>query len=1359
MVSRVRRQSSRKTRARPSSGHVSSDGLLRRVRSVTEGLTKSLNIERVLHELLTVAAEIAGGERGAAYLVEPDGTLSLRAHLHCAASVRARLADFFGFQDWLRAVVEARELRALPGGMDGPGVPRLLTEAQAQSLLVVPLSLGKDRMGALVLLASKAGMEDKAESFTPAVCLELGHAVALARAIYLSSSSEQRFRTLVEGLDAIVWEADPASFQFTYVSRHAEKILRYPAERWLREPDFWVNHIHPEDRSWTVTYCRKGVSEGRDHEFEYRMLAADGRPVWLRDIVRMVKDDRGRVQLLRGLMIDITERRRTGRALEERTASLSALVQNAPLAVVVLDAQHRVQVCNPAFERLFQYQQAEIVGAPLDELIAPPELGAEASDLTQQVLAGSVIQRTTRRRRKDGTLMNVQVYGVPLVVDDELIGVYALYEDITPRVQAEEALRASEERYRLLFETNPHPMWVYDLETLAFLAVNEAAIQHYGYSRAEFLSMTIADIRPPEDIPRLLENFSRVRSGVDAARVDAAGVWRHRTKDGTLIEVEVVSHALQFDGRPAELVLADDVTERKRTEKLQAAVYRIAQAADRAATLDDLYRSVHEIVQEVMPASNFYISIYDDKAGTLSFPYFVDERDETPAPMKPGRGLTAYVLRSGQPLLCTLERHQELEQRGEIELVGSQAPIWVGVPLRKGEKTIGVMVVQHYSDPKAYGEPELAVLSYVSSQIAQAIDRKRAEQALRESEAQFRALTETTASAILISRGDKFLYVNPAAEAIIGYSSGELHGKSFYDIIHPDFRQLVRDRRAARLGGEAAPPRYEIKVITKSGEERWVDLTATVIELEGKPAVLGTAFDITERALAEEALRRSEANYRSLVANAPYGIYRVNREGRMLAVNPALVEMLGYDSEEELLRLNEGRDIYREPADRDRLVERHWGGDGFGGIEVMWKKKDGTFITVQLAGRPVPDEHGEVLYAEVVAQDVTERRALEQQLRQAQKMEAVGRLAGGIAHDFNNLLMVIGGHTDMIRRRLGPESPVDRNAHEIQRAAERAASLTQQLLAFSRKQMVQPRVLDLNVVVADMESMLRRLIGEHIEFVTSLAADLGRVLADEAQIEQVVLNLGLNARDAMPHGGRLLVETANTALDEEYARQHAGARPGPYVLLAVHDTGVGMDKETQAQIFEPFFTTKEVGKGTGLGLSTVYGIVKQSGGYIWVESALGRGSTFQVYLPHVEAEAEPERVEAPAEGVQRGGETILVVEDEAALRKLAREFLEGNGYRVLEAENGADALRVADAHGGRIHALVTDVVMPAMPGRELAERLTALRPDTRVLFMSGYTDDVRLGRLGPGQIFLQKPFTLDTLVRKLRELLRVSRPG
>ncbi len=504
------------------------------------------------------------------------------------------------------------------------------------------------------------------------------------------------------------------------------------------------------------------------------------------------------------------------------------------------------------------------------------------------------------------------------------------------------------------------------------------------------------------------------------------------------------------------------------------------------------------------------------------------------------------------------------------------------------------------------------------------------------------------------------------------------------------------------------------------------------------------------------ALRASEASYAHLVERAPVGIYRSSPAGRFLSVNAALVRILGYDSAADVLRLDMARDVYADPAERQRLLDRDTYTDReYDEVEATWKRKDGRLLSVQLSVRAVRKGAGEVEYYETFVRDVTEQRRLQQQLVQSQKMEAVGRLAGGIAHDFNNLLTVITSYSDLLLQDLGGEDPKREDVEQVRKAAEGAAALTRQLLAFSRQQVLAPRVVSLSVVVQGVEKMLRRVIGEDVDLVTALDLNVGSVKADVGQLEQVLMNLAVNARDAMPTGGKLTIETANVEHDPDYAREREAALLRRFVMLAVSDTGIGMDEATKARIFEPFFTTKEPGKGTGLGLATVYGIVQQSGGFIWVYSEPGHGTTFKIYLPQVEAPLEGRAVGAAPGDLPRGTETILLVEDAAAVRAVTRQVLERQGYTVLEAAHGAAALQTAAGHPGPIHLLLTDVVMPVLSGRQLADQLARLRPDAKVLYASGYTDDavVRHGVLEAGISYLQKPFTADSLARKVREVL------
>ncbi len=504
----------------------------------------------------------------------------------------------------------------------------------------------------------------------------------------------------------------------------------------------------------------------------------------------------------------------------------------------------------------------------------------------------------------------------------------------------------------------------------------------------------------------------------------------------------------------------------------------------------------------------------------------------------------------------------------------------------------------------------------------------------------------------------------------------------------------------------------------------------------------------------EQALRRSEARYRSLVQSSVYGIYRSSLEGRFLDINPALITMLGYESAEQVLLLDPEKDVFALPQEHARLIEEFRRTGRLDGIEVKWKRKEGNTITVRISGRAVSsaDEPADVL--EAIAEDVTDRRALEDQFRQAQKMEAVGRLAGGVAHDFNNLLMVISGYAEVILAKLPLEHPLHEKGRAIQLAADRATTLTRQLLAFSRKQLLELKVVDVNAIVQDMERLLRPLIGENIELVTILAPTSPHTRADAGQLEQVLMNLVVNAKDAMADGGKLTIQTQIVVMDESHRRGQQFIRPGVYVMLSVSDTGTGMDKETQSRIFEPFFTTKEKGKGTGLGLSTVYGIVKQSGGYVMVQSEQGRGTSFHIYLPQVEGTAEKSTTPAPDPALG-GTETVLLVEDEESVRQLVRDTLAAKGYQVLEADSGEAGLAEAARYKGTISLVITDVVMPGMSGRELVKNLAQTRPETKVLYLSGYTEDaiVSDGSIESGTAFLQKPFSLQSLSRKVREVL------
>ena len=576
-------------------------------------------------------------------------------------------------------------------------------------------------------------------------------------------------------------------------------------------------------------------------------------------------------------------------------------------------------------------------------------------------------------------------------------------------------------------------------------------------------------------------------------------------------------------------------------------------------------------------------------------------------------------------------------------------------------------------------------------------------------------------------------------------------------IHHADLERVRACIQAATKSGK--PYQIEHRVILPDGNERIVIENAEVqLDDSGKPvAMVGTVQDITEQKKGEEALQASEERFRAIFQDAFIPMLLINREGRVIGSNRAMHDFCGFDAEEfkqksiaELFHSDDRESIAGQIEEllKGKLLHTT-------PIEQRYRHKDGHLLWGLGVASGISDRHGVFQLAVFMVEDISERRRLEEQLLQSQKMEGIGRLAGGVAHDFNNLLTAILGYAALLESSLPPRDRLQEDAREIVKAANRAASLTQQLLAFARKQIITPKIVNLNELVLNTDRMLRRLIGEDIEFVTLLGTDLWPVKVDPIQLEQVLINLAVNSRDAMPTGGRLTIETSNVFLDENYTLQHVEVISGPYVMLALSDTGVGMEEETRAHLFEPFFTTKERGKGTGLGLATCYGIIKQAGGYIWVYSEPGEGTTFKIYLPH--AGGSVTRPEGPGVLTPEppGRETILLVEDEPLVREMTAQVLRTHGYNVLVAENGSEALSVADDLSGPIHLVITDVVMPQMSGRQLADLLRGKRPGIKVLYMSGYTENsiVHHGVLEEGIAFIAKPFTPTALLKKAREEL------
>ncbi len=1427
----------------------------------------------------------------------------------------------------------------------------------------------------------------------------------------------------------------------------------------------------------------------------------------------------------------VDEYRRVVEARSEVETRFGGVAQNLGEGLLITDPNDIILFVNERMAQMTGYSIADLVGRPGYAMFLAERDWPVVWKKNQERMLGALDRYELQIRRRDGTPLWVEVSASPYRdVGGKIVGTLGAVTDITEKRRFEQALAASEEKFSKAFLSSPDAIAISTLDDGRYLEVNESFCVITGYSRQELIGRSTLELRiwaQPESRRRLVE-LLRAQKRVREFPV------QYLSRAGGLTEGIISAELIDIRGEPCILSITRDVTEKHRAERLQAALYEIAQTTDSAPDLQAIFREVHRVIQQVMPAENFYIALYEDATNTLSFPYFVDAFDQPNPPGPPGRGNTAYVLRTGHSLLSPADVHEQLKAKGEVETVGAMSEVWLGVPLKTAGKTIGVMAVQHYRDRKAFGEKEQRILEFVSTQVAVAIQRKKAEaerqeaeRALRVSEEKFSRAFHSSPDAMTISTFEesRFIEINESFVQLTGYSREEIIGRTSQELrlwAHPECRpemsvrvrdtgrvkdfefdlrrkdgaiatgllsvdiievagkkcflsavrdittrkrmeealrvseakfskaffaspdamvistldtgmlldvndgfcrlsgysreeamgrnglelgiwQSVSDRKqmiehlrkgeglrnmelnlrsktgrevvgllsaeVIEFGGRPSmlvvvrditerkemekalrtseerfrelfenandivythdmdgnftslnrtgelitgysraeamqmnirtilapaqlefaqrmialkaqgrgPTTYELQIRSKDGRAVDVEVSTRIIQFGGKPVgVQGIARDISERRLAEKALRDSEERYRLIFDSTPLPIFVYDeRTLNFLAVNDAAVRSYGY-TREEFLRMTL-KDI-RPPEEVHYLVRRLQQ-DPMPVHTAVHRKKDGTLIDVEIRGHavglfgetarlviteditervrseqaireseakfrtlsesspyailiardmrvifanraaeeitgysaaelaandatplltpqgkaPVEEKRvsrqSKILQTQryeikfttksrtekwldvttnvisfegapavlVNAMDVTERKTVEDQLRQAQKMEAVGRLAGGVAHDFNNLLMIMRGYADLILDSGTTDEATRRNAEQITKAAERAAGLTQQLLAFSRKQVLAPQVLDLQQVMQGVHTMLRRLIGEDVDLVVSSVPNLWMVKADPNQIEQVVLNLAINARDAMPRGGKLIVELSNVELDEYFAHNHAGATQGPHVQLCVTDTGVGMTADVRARVFEPFFTTKEVGRGTGLGLATVYGIVKQSNGYISVYSEPGKGTSFKVYLPKVAEQTEtPPSKDHPEKSF--GTETILLVEDEADVRALAREFLDSRGYRVLEAQNGMAALHLSQTHPGGIDLLLTDVVMPGMSGRELAEQIGSVRPRMKVLFVSGYTAEAigQHGILDPGTEFLQKPFSREALARKLREVLDKS---
>ena len=1127
--------------------------------------------------------------------------------------------------------------------------------------------------------------------------------------------SEAQYRSLVANIPDVVWTMG-SDMKFVYISPRIESISGYSQEEiYQMGASLFLESIHPDDIQKVKEGLGALLQKGHPYDVECRVRRKSGEWMWIHDRAVATYEKNGMLYA-DGLLSDITERKQA----EAESRRLASLVNSSNDAIFSATPDGLIVTWNPAAEHMYGYTGEEIKGKHFAVFVPEDQRGVLAS-IQEKLSRGEVIRQFRHEnRRKDGSRFQVSLSLSPIKdAVGAVTGLSAIVRDITEQKLAEDALKESEERFRSLVENATVGIYRTTPQGRIVMA-NPALVQMLGFDEfKELAERNLEEQGFHSDSPRSDFREQLERDGVVKGR---EAVW-HRKDGSTIFAYESAKAIRGPDGRVIYYDgIVEDISDRKRAEKalveernllvtLMDNLPDVIYFKDRASHFTRINRAL---------AQEFAVDDPTLAIGKTDFDFFADEH------AREAFADEREIMRTGEPVL----------DKEEKEVWPDGRTTWVAttkMPLRDAKGNI----------IGTFG---------VSRDITA---RKQAEEALRQSEEKYRTIVLNIPDVVwTIDSQGRIIFVSPNIEKLGGWTTEEVYAggiEFFLSTVHPDDLPLMQE--VFRSGfQEQRPPDVEYRGRCKDGRWIWVRARAMqAIEKEGVKYLQGLLTDVTERHQAEEEHTRLV----TAIEQSSEGVVITNPLGTIEYVNSAFTRITGYTRAEAI---GQNPRILKSGVHPLEFYEQLWTtilkGETWRG-ELTNRRKDGSTYLDQMSITPVRDARGEVAHFIATKQDVTERRTLEQQVRQATKMEAVGRVAGGVAHDFNNLLTIINGYSEILLERPELDNLTVSYLKVVKDAGERAAALTRQLLAFSRLQVLAPQVFDLNSAVSNLEKMLRRLIGEDIKLRTDLDPALGRVKADPGQIEQVIMNLAVNARDAMLQGGTISLETRNVELDEEYARTHATVKPGLHVMLAVGDTGVGMTAETQAHIFEPFFTTKEVGKGTGLGLSTVYGIVKQSGGSIWVYSELGQGTVFKIYLPRVDANAESGDSVMAETDAASGAETILLVEDDEGVRSLVRLALAGGGYRVLETQNPQGALEVCVNYKGPIHLLLTDVVMPEMSGPVVASKVAALRPGIRVLYMSGYTDDavVHHGVLSQEMPFIQKPFSPLALRKKIREVL------
>jgi PAS domain S-box-containing protein len=1131
-----------------------------------------------------------------------------------------------------------------------------------------------------------------------------------------------------------------------------------------------------------LPYFRRCVETGAAVRWEdaYRPAAGER---WLESALHPVLDEGGAVRRLIAVIRDITERRLAQDALRESEAKYRRMFDMAIEGILGLAADgETMTLANARLAEMLGTSVDELVGRSITDFLFAEDVPDHRSRIAAR-RSGASDHYDRRFRRPDGGLLWTHISAAP-IPDEEgrFAGFFAMLTDITERKRAEGNLVLM----GFALDNVREAAFLIDSEA-RFRFVNEETCRVLGYTRPQLLGMSVPDIDPDFPIERWSSHWADLQA--HGSRVFEG---RHRTKDGRFVPVEISASYFEFDGQGYNLALARDITERREHLRFLEGLDRVSRAIQGASDLDRMLSDVLGVLLPIFGCDRAFLMYpCDPDAPTWLVPM---ERNR---PEYPG----ALELNLEMPMTADVARTLRvlLDAEGPVSFgPGTRNPLPADAAERFGFRSfMSVAVRPKVGKPWQFGlhqcsfartwtAQEQRLLAEIGRRLEDGLTALLTHRDLVESERRYRLVFENSPVSMWEEdfTGVKAVFDRLRADGVVDLmghlaqhpedvrecaarvrvvdvnrATLDLHGASTKEemlagilaTFTPQLFETFRDELVCLWNGDPRLHRDAV-VLTLGGEPRTVTVDYSVYPGSevSLSRIIVSMTDITER----EKVEREQARLAAAVEQADEAIVITDPKGTILYVNPSFERVSGYNRAELIggnpRTLQSG---HHDAAFYDVMWSTLRAGQTWHGTLVN-RRKDGALYREDAVIQPIFDTAGTLVSYVGVKRDVTREQALEDQLRQAQKMEAVGQLAGGIAHDFNNLITAIRGYSELIRQGLAPNTEARADIDQVVLAADRAAELTRQLLAFGRRQVLVPQVLAPAEIVDGLAPMLRRLLGEHIELVTYAAPGLGRVRVDPSQLEQVIVNLAVNARDAMPNGGQLRVESVNADADGSLPTPHAGVGSGRYVVLQVSDSGGGMDAETRAHAFEPFFTTKGPGKGSGMGLATVEGIVSQSGGSVYLHSEPGRGTTFTIYLPRVEAEADAPVIPAELAAVPIGSETVLLVEDEPAVRTFARRALEELGYTVIEAENGVEALVRAAAHAGPIHLLATDVVMPRMGGPALAERLVAARPRMRVLLISGFAEQNPGGlNLAGGVTFLGKPFSREALGRAVRRAL------